>query len=319
MIPDPDATKPDDWDEDAPKEILDEDATMPEDWLTDEPESIPDPETEKPEDWDDEEDGEWTAPTVPNPKCLEASGCGPWTRPMIPNPAYKGKWRAPQIDNPDYVGPWAPKKIANPVWFEDANPGKFTEMGAIGIELWTMVCVRACVTVVQTDGITFDNIYIGHDVKEAHKLATEQWKVKYDSELSYETAEKSAKKEEGDADAATGAAGLADKAQQFYQQAVAELALIRESWKSAGPVETVKQFKWIFASAFVTVWLLVSSILRLLRPATSTDASVSAADKKKADKQGEVKPAVVKDASESPKAKKRAAARKKADSDEDEE
>jgi Calreticulin family len=42
-IPDPDATKPDDWDEDEPYEILDEEAQKPEGWLDDEPLSIPDP------------------------------------------------------------------------------------------------------------------------------------------------------------------------------------------------------------------------------------------------------------------------------------
>lgn len=42
-IPDPDAKKPDDWDEDAPYEILDEEAQKPEGWLDEEPLSIPDP------------------------------------------------------------------------------------------------------------------------------------------------------------------------------------------------------------------------------------------------------------------------------------
>jgi hypothetical protein len=44
-IADPDATKPDDWDEDAPYEILDEEAVKPEGWLDDEPAMIPDPGT----------------------------------------------------------------------------------------------------------------------------------------------------------------------------------------------------------------------------------------------------------------------------------
>lgn len=42
-IPDPEASKPDDWDEDAPREILDEEAEKPEGWLDDEPEEIDDP------------------------------------------------------------------------------------------------------------------------------------------------------------------------------------------------------------------------------------------------------------------------------------
>lgn len=42
-IPDPEASKPDDWDEDAPREVVDEDAEKPEGWLDDEPEEIDDP------------------------------------------------------------------------------------------------------------------------------------------------------------------------------------------------------------------------------------------------------------------------------------
>jgi len=41
-IPDPEASKPDDWDEDAPKEIPDEDAVKPEGWLDDEPDEVDD-------------------------------------------------------------------------------------------------------------------------------------------------------------------------------------------------------------------------------------------------------------------------------------
>jgi Calreticulin family len=42
-IEDPEAKKPDDWDEDAPREIPDEDAQKPEGWLDDEPDEIDDP------------------------------------------------------------------------------------------------------------------------------------------------------------------------------------------------------------------------------------------------------------------------------------
>ena len=41
-IADPEAVKPDDWDEDAPLEIEDEDAEKPEGWLDDEPDEIDD-------------------------------------------------------------------------------------------------------------------------------------------------------------------------------------------------------------------------------------------------------------------------------------
>ena len=40
---DPDAAKPDDWDEDAPRQIEDEDAEKPDGWLDEEPAEIDDP------------------------------------------------------------------------------------------------------------------------------------------------------------------------------------------------------------------------------------------------------------------------------------
>ena len=94
---------------------------------------IPDPEAEKPEDWDDEEDGDWIPPSVPNPKCEEVSGCGKWEKPTKKNPDYKGKWTADYIDNPAYKGVWAPKKIANPDYFEDKTPANFEPMGAVSL------------------------------------------------------------------------------------------------------------------------------------------------------------------------------------------
>ncbi|PIL31493.1 hypothetical protein GSI_06195 [Ganoderma sinense ZZ0214-1] len=185
-IADPDATKPEDWDEDAPYEIPDEEAVKPEGWLDDEPETIPDPDAEKPEEWDDEEDGDWIAPTVRNPKCDEAPGCGEWKRPFKANPAYKGKWYAPMIDNPAYKGEWAPRKIANPNYFEDNTPVKsLVPIGGVGIELWSM-----------TEDILFDNIYVGHSVEDARKLAEETYFVKKGVEEAAEAAEKEANKKE---------------------------------------------------------------------------------------------------------------------------
>lgn len=42
-ISDPEASKPEDWDEDAPREVEDEEAEKPEGWLDDEPLEIDDP------------------------------------------------------------------------------------------------------------------------------------------------------------------------------------------------------------------------------------------------------------------------------------
>nr|GMD05674.1 calnexin homolog 1-like [Ipomoea batatas] len=176
-IPDPDAKKPDDWDENAPMEIPDEDAVKPEGWLDDEPEEIDDPEATKPEDWDDEEDGEWEAPKIDNPKCSEGPGCGEWKRPTKKNPAYKGKWHAPLIENPNYKGIWKPKEIPNPEYFELDKPN-FEPIAAVGIEIWTM-----------QDGILFDNILISSDEKVAESYRKTAWKPKFDIEKEKQKAE----------------------------------------------------------------------------------------------------------------------------------
>merc|ERR1712142_1218245 len=67
-----------DWDFLAPKKIKDPEAKKPEDW--DDNEKIDDPSDSKPEDWDDEMDGEWEPP-------------------MIDNPEFKGEWKPKKIDN----------------------------------------------------------------------------------------------------------------------------------------------------------------------------------------------------------------------------
>ncbi|WCJ36375.1 hypothetical protein M5689_017579 [Euphorbia peplus] len=179
-IPDPNAVKPDDWDEEAPMEIVDEEAEKPEGWLDDEPEEIDDPEATKPEDWDDEEDGEWEAPKVDNPKCEVAPGCGEWKRPMKRNPAYKGKWHAPLIDNPNYKGIWKPQQIPNPSYFELHRPD-FEPIAAVGIEIWTM-----------QDGILFDNIVIAESEKLAESIRQTTWKPKFDVEKEKQKAEDAA-------------------------------------------------------------------------------------------------------------------------------
>ena len=177
-IPDPQAKKPFDWDEDEPAMILDEDATKPSDWLEDEPDMISDPSESQPEDWDEETDGTWFPSSIPNPECIGRSGCGSWVPPLKDNPKYKGKWTRPLIDNPDYKGPWEARKIPNPNYFEDIQPYKFSKIGAVGFELWTM----------QSD-IMFDNIYIGHSIEEADRLAKKEWMPKYEIESALEKAE----------------------------------------------------------------------------------------------------------------------------------
>eukprot|EP00250_Pteridium_aquilinum_P010292 c19273_g2_i1 orf=171-1097(+) len=86
-IKDPNAKKPEDWDD---KEYIEDPEDKKPEGYDDIPAEITDPEAAKPEDWDDEEDGEWNAPTISNPEYK-----GPWKPKKIKNPAYKGKWKAP--------------------------------------------------------------------------------------------------------------------------------------------------------------------------------------------------------------------------------
>ena len=50
---------------------------------------------------------------------------GEWKPKQIPNPAYKGKWVHPEIDNPEYQ--------------PDENLYRYSDIGAIGFDLW-QVC-----------------------------------------------------------------------------------------------------------------------------------------------------------------------------------
>ena len=50
---------------------------------------------------------------------------GEWKPKQIDNPAYKGKWVHPEIDNPDYEA--------------DDKLYKYSDIGAIGFDLW-QVC-----------------------------------------------------------------------------------------------------------------------------------------------------------------------------------
>ncbi|XP_055642086.1 calreticulin [Toxorhynchites rutilus septentrionalis] len=136
-IKDPEAKKPEDWDDRAT--IADPDDTKPEDW--DKPEHIPDPDATKPDDWDDEMDGEWEPP-------------------MIDNPEYKGEWKPKQIDNPSYKGVWVHPEIDNPEYVEDSNLYLREEVCAVGLDLWQ---VKA--------GTIFDNFLITNDVETAEKAA----------------------------------------------------------------------------------------------------------------------------------------------------
>lgn len=169
MIKDPEAKKPEDWDERA--KIDDPEDSKPEDW--EQPEHIADPDATKPEDWDDEMDGEWEPP-------------------MIDNPDYKGEWKPRQIDNPDYKGKWVHPEIDNPEYnADDAKAlGKFDEVCKIGFDLWQV-----------KSGTIFDNILITDDVDEAKKIGDETWGVTKDAEKKMKDEQDEAEKVKAEAEA----------------------------------------------------------------------------------------------------------------------
>ncbi|CAJ0580516.1 unnamed protein product, partial [Mesorhabditis spiculigera] len=138
-IKDPDAKKPEDWDE---REYIDDaEDKKPEDW--DKPEHIPDADAKKPEDWDDDMDGDWEAP-------------------MIDNPDYKGEWKPKQIKNPEYKGKWVHPEIDNPEYSPDDNLYLYEDFGAVGIDIWQV-----------KSGTIFDNILIADSLDDAKAHAAE--------------------------------------------------------------------------------------------------------------------------------------------------
>ncbi|KAK6302535.1 hypothetical protein J4Q44_G00268900 [Coregonus suidteri] len=138
---DPEAVKPDDWDE--RERVEDPDDKKPEDW--DRPENIADPDAKKPEDWDDEMDGEWEPP-------------------MVSNPDYKGEWKPSKIDNPDYKGKWVHPDIDNPEYSGDSEIYRFDSIGVIGLDLWQV-----------KSGTIFDNFLITDDATLAEEVGNETW------------------------------------------------------------------------------------------------------------------------------------------------
>merc|ERR1712029_96041 len=174
-IKDPEAKKPEDWDDRA--KIDDPEDSKPEDW--DQPEHVADPDATKPEDWDDEMDGEWEPP-------------------MIDNPDYKGEWKPRQIDNPDYKGKWVHPEIDNPEYNADdaKDIAKFDEVCKIGFDLWQ---VKA--------GTIFDNVLITDDIEEAKKIGDETWGATKDPEKAMKDSQDEEEKAKAEAEAAAAGAG----------------------------------------------------------------------------------------------------------------
>jgi len=173
----------DDWDFLLPKTIKDPAAKKPSDWVDNEkiddptdvkpadydatPKQIADPDAEKPDDWNDESDGAWEAPMIDNPEWK-----GEWKPKQIPNPAYKGKWIHPEIANPEYT--------------EDNEVYAYSNLGAVGFELWQ---VKA--------GSIFDNIIVTDSVDEAEQFYADTTGKHKDAEKSmFDDAEKAKRESE---------------------------------------------------------------------------------------------------------------------------
>jgi len=163
-IADPSQSKPADWVDN--EKMADPSDTKPADW--DQPEFIEDPEAKQPEDWDVEMDGEWAAA-------------------KINNPDYKGDWKAKEIDNPDYKGVWVHPEIDNPDYKDDPFLYRFTDIGAVGFDLWQV-----------KSGSIFDNILLADSEEYAEEFGKETWGATKDAEkkMKDEVDEVERKKEE---------------------------------------------------------------------------------------------------------------------------
>jgi len=163
-IKDPSVSKPSDWVDEA---MIDDPAdAKPADWDV-VPKSISDPDAEKPEDWDDDSDGEWDAP-------------------LIDNPEYKGDWKPKRIANPGYKGSWVHPEIANPEYVEDPFLYRYSDIGAIGVDIWQV-----------KSGTIFDNILVTDSVAEAEEFLAETYTAGKDAEKTlFDNIQKEKREEE---------------------------------------------------------------------------------------------------------------------------
>ncbi|KAH7830354.1 putative calreticulin [Monocercomonoides exilis] len=132
FVEDPDAEKPEEWDD--REEIPDPKDIKPADW--DQPKYIPDPNATKMKDWNDTIDGEWR-------------------RPIIRNPLYHGEWIQKTIPNPMWMGPWQRPRVPNMQLTEEKERRQSIWFRYVAIDIWQV-----------QSGTIFDNIFIGDDEAE---------------------------------------------------------------------------------------------------------------------------------------------------------
>ncbi|PKA55179.1 Calreticulin-2 [Apostasia shenzhenica] len=160
-----------DWDILPPRQIRDPNAKKPEDW--DDRELISDPEDKKPEpdDWNTEEKGEWKAPLIPNPDYK-----GQWKPKKIKNRNFKGRWKAPMIDNPEFV--------------DDPYIYCYPNIKYVGIELWQVRAgtlfdnILICDDPVYAKEIAEET---WEEIKDAEKVAFEKAKKLKEEQVTIST------------------------------------------------------------------------------------------------------------------------------------
>lgn len=179
-------TLEEDWDFLPAKRILDPNATKPEDW--DEREQIDDPDDRRPDDWEEIE--HITDPDAKQPDDWDAEMDGEWEPPMITNPKYKGIWKPRKIDNPNFKGEWVQPEIDNPEYVPDDKIYKYENIGVIGLDLWQV-----------KSGTIFDNFIITNDETFAEEIGNKTWGVTTEAEKKMkESQEEEEKKKQDDKD-----------------------------------------------------------------------------------------------------------------------
>eukprot|EP00744_Colponema_vietnamica_P000700 GILI01001233.1.p1 GENE.GILI01001233.1~~GILI01001233.1.p1 ORF type:complete len:408 (-),score=171.80 GILI01001233.1:83-1279(-) len=157
-----------DWDFLPPKTIPDPSASKPADWVDEA--MIPDPEDQKPEGYDDVP-AQIADPSATMPDDWDEELDGKWEAPMIDNPEFKGEWKPRMIANPAYKGPWEHPMIPNPEYKENNELYKYPSFAHIGFDLWQV-----------KSGTIFDNILITDSLEEAKEFAEKTWAVTKDAE-----------------------------------------------------------------------------------------------------------------------------------------
>lgn len=114
---------------------------------------------------------------------------------------------------------------SNPNYYEDLTPADFSPIAGLGFELWSM-----------TDGILFDNIYLGTSEKDLEQFIAETYAVKAPVEQALEAADKAKEEAEAAAKGKKSSSSSVDepdmkadpvgwakfKAQQFLDEALAD-------------------------------------------------------------------------------------------------